>query len=47
MDWLVRLGGDEWSFRGLSEDLPTEPRIWKDADGRYYLSFPSLSASHD
>jgi hypothetical protein len=47
MDWLVRLGGDEWSLQGLSEALPTVPRIWKDDDGDYYLSAPALSACVD
>jgi hypothetical protein len=44
MDWLVRLGGDEWSLQGLCDALPKEPRVWKDDDGHYYLSSAALSA---
>jgi hypothetical protein len=47
MDWLVRLGGDEWSLQGLCEALPKEPRVWKDDDGHYYLSSAALSACAD
>ena len=47
MDWWVRLGGDEWSLQGLCEALRTDPRVWKDDDGHYYLSCPTLSAQTD
>lgn len=47
MDWWSRLGGDERSLQGLSEALQTEPRVWKDDDGHYYLSSPTLSACTD
>ena len=48
MDWMVRLGGDEWSLQGLCDVFRgVQPRVWREDDGLYYLSSPALSSCVD
>ena len=45
---MVRLDGDEWSLQGLCEALRgAQPRVWREDNGHYYLSSPSLSSCAD
>ena len=43
-DWIVRLGGDDWSLEGLGAWFTQERHRVKQEDGRYYLTSPDLTA---
>jgi hypothetical protein len=45
VEWIARLGGDEWSLEGLSGAFQTGPtRVRRDDDGCYYLFSAGLSS---